>query len=214
MKRRTVVKICGITRAEDARVAVDAGADWLGLILWEGSPRRVAIETAAGIVATHGGITAVAVLVNPTPAEAIEQARMIGAARVQLHRVDPATWPRDFPLPVTFALSVEADGSLRAELPPEDHLLMLDTARTGLVGGTGATFPWEVAARYAAERPLLLAGGLDATNVANALEQVRPYGVDSASRLEAEPGIKDPDAVRRFIAAVREWDEQHGSRTR
>lgn len=213
MTRRTIVKICGITRLEDARTAFEAGADWIGLILWEGSPRRVSADAAAEIVAALTGVTAVAVLVSPTPEQALEQATRIGAHRVQLHRVDPASWPTGFPLPVTFALGVEEDGSLRGALPRERDLLMLDTARPGLVGGTGTTFPWAVAARYAATRPVLLAGGLDAGNVALALEHVRPYGVDSASRLEMEPGLKDPDAVRRFVAAVRTWDANNDAGT-
>lgn len=208
MSRHTIVKVCGITRPEDAEVAAEAGADWLGFILWTGSPRGTTLEMAAHVLRTVGDVVGVAVLVNPTPEEAIEQATAIGASRVQLHQVNAGTWPVDFPLPVTFAMGVEPDGTLQGTVPRESDLLMLDTARVGLVGGTGATFPWSIAARHAAQRPLLLAGGLHAGNVVHALEVVRPFGVDSASRLEHEPGTKDPDAVRSFVAAVREWDER------
>jgi phosphoribosylanthranilate isomerase len=208
---RTVVKVCGITRVEDARAAVEAGADWLGFILWPESPRRVAAETAAAIVAALPAMTAVAVLVAPAPEEALALARRIGAGRVQLHRVDPAVWPADFPLPAAFALPVAADGSLAGALPAPRDLLMLDTADEILPGGTGRPFPWRTAETLAARRPVLLAGGLGPENVAEALERVRPFGVDAASRLEREPGIKDHDRVRRFVAAVRAHDARRGA---
>src|SRR5262245_59292687 len=115
--RRTIVKVCGITRAEDARAAVAAGADWLGFILWDGSPRNVAPDRAGAISGPHESAVAVAVMVSPTPDQALRAAALAGADRVQLHRVDPGTWPADFPLPVTFAIPVAKDGSLGAPLP-------------------------------------------------------------------------------------------------
>jgi len=208
---RTVVKVCGITRLEDARVALDAGADWLGFVLWEGSPRQVASETAADIVAALPGLTAVAVMVAPRPDEALAAAHRIGAGRLQLHRVDPLSWPARFPLPVTFAVQVAEDGALASGLPSADHLLLLDTADETLPGGTGRSFPWERAAALAARRRVMLAGGLGPDNVAAALVRVRPYGVDAASRLETAPGIKDHDLVRRFVSAVRDHDAQRGA---
>ncbi|HEY6097336.1 MAG TPA: phosphoribosylanthranilate isomerase, partial [Candidatus Deferrimicrobium sp.] len=131
-----------------------------------------------------------------------------GARRVQLHRVDPAAWPEDFPLPAAIAIPVARDGSLGEALPRPGHLAMLDTANERLAGGTGEIFPWETARIVAATRPVLLAGGLDAERVTGALERVRPFGVDASSRLERAPGIKDPDKVWRFVAAVRAWDER------
>jgi phosphoribosylanthranilate isomerase len=208
---RTVVKVCGITRLEDARVALDAGADWLGFVLWEGSPRQVPSMTAADIVAALAGTTAVAVMVAPHPDEALAAARRIGAGRLQLHRVDPMTWPAHFPLPVTFAVQVAEDGGLTSELPSHDHLLMLDTADETRPGGTGRSFPWERAAALAARRPVMLAGGLGPDNVSAALARVQPYGVDAASRLETAPGIKDHDLVRRFVGAVRTHDARRGA---
>jgi len=208
---RTIIKVCGITRLEDARAALDAGADWLGFVLWEGSPRQIASDAAADIIAALPGVTAVAVMVAPRPDEALATARRIGAGRLQLHRVHPTTWPARFSLPVAFAVQVAEDGGLASELPATDHLLLLDTADDTLPGGTGRSFPWERAADLAARRPIMLAGGLGPDNVSEALDRVRPYGVDAASRLETAPGIKDHDRVRRFVSAVRTHDVQRGA---
>ncbi|MBI1797942.1 MAG: phosphoribosylanthranilate isomerase [Candidatus Eisenbacteria bacterium] len=204
--RRTIVKVCGLTRVEDARAAADAGADWLGFIVRGESPRRIEPAAAAAIVAALPEAVAVAVMVGVGPDEAMELARAIGARRVQIHRADPADWPREFALPVTFAVPVADDGRLTSRLPAPEHLVMLDRAHETKAGGTGETFPWESAAALAVRRSVILAGGLDDQNVAEALERVRPFGVDAASRLEREPGIKDHERVRRFVAAVRAHD--------
>ncbi len=208
---RTRVKICGITRVEDARVALDAGADWIGFIMKGESPRLLDETRATMLAAALDGAPIVAVMVSPTPDEALALAHRAGAARVQLHRIDPNAWPIDFPLPMTLAISVTPDGSLADPLPPDRFTPLLDTADPELAGGTGRTFPWETARVVAATRPVVLAGGLDAGNVAKAVGFVRPFGVDASSRLESAPGIKDPDRVRSFIAAVRACDERLAS---
>ena len=123
----------------------------------------------------------------------------------------PTTWPERFPLPVTFAVQVAEDGGLSSGLPSSDHLLLLDTADETRPGGTGRSFPWERAAALSVRRPVMLAGGLGPDNVSDALDRVRPYGVDAASRLETAPGIKDPDLVRRFVSAVRIHDARRGA---
>jgi phosphoribosylanthranilate isomerase len=204
--RRTIVKVCGITRLEDARAAVDAGADWLGFIVHGESPRRIDPEAAAAIAASVPEMTTVAVMVGVTPGEALDLARRIGVQRVQLHRVDPGSWPEGFPLPVAFAVSVTGEGRLVGRLPALRDLLMLDHASETMAGGTGETFPWEAAVALAVRRPVMLAGGFDGSNVGDALDRVRPYGVDASSRLESAPGIKDHERVRRFVAAVRAYD--------
>jgi len=205
---RTIVKICGITRVEDARHAVEAGADWIGVVLLGDSPRRIDGARAASIAAAIDGAVIVAVLVSPTPEAALALATQAGAVRVQLHRVDPHHWPADFPLPAALAVPVAPDGSLADPLPPERFTPLLDTSDVTRAGGTGRTFPWETARVVAATRPVLLAGGLGPDNVAAAVEFVRPYGVDASSRLESSLGLKDPDLVRRFVAAVRACDER------
>lgn len=206
---RTIVKVCGLTRADDAAHALACGADWLGFVLKApGSPRAIAPATAGEIVAALGGVTAVAVMVAPTPAEALAHAITMGAARVQLHRVRARDWPSGFPLPCAFGVGVKPDGAFEGEVPSEPHLVLLDTAKAGLDGGTGETFPWNAARTLASDRPVMVAGGLGPHNVARAIRELRPFGVDASSRLELSPGIKDPELVRRFVAAVRECDER------
>lgn len=209
--RRTLIKICGLTSHEDAFMAYEAGADWLGFVLWDESPRGIPVAKAREITAALDGVVRVAVMVSPTPEVAEELASQAGVDRVQLHGVDPMTWPESFPFPICFACTVEDDGSLREALPPAKHLVLLDTADRELFGGTGRTFPWVTARVVAASRDVLLAGGLDAINVAEAIEHVQPFGVDASSRLESSPGRKDPERVRAFIAAVRAGDARLGA---
>jgi len=207
--RRTLVKICGLTRLEDAKWALECGADWLGFIVHADGPRRIEPEHAAEIVVAlrdDPGTTAfqaVAVIRSAGPDEALAVAQRAHAQRVQLHRADAARWPADFPLPCAFAVGVTPEGTLLADEPPARHLLMLDTSVGGHEGGTGRTWPWATARSISARRDVLLAGGLHAENVAEAIHTLRPFGVDAASRLESRPGIKDAEKVRRFVEAVR-----------
>ena len=207
MARRTLVKVCGLTRLADARVAHAAGADWLGVILKHDGVRRIPVGTAREITTALDGSVVVGVMVKPSPQEALDLATRAGARRVQLHGVDPLTWPDDFPLPITFSIPVAEDGSLTMPLPDTRHLVLLDTAQASGAGGTGRSFPWDTARVVAATRDVLLAGGLSADNVADALDASRPFGVDASSRLESAPGVKDENKVRAVVAAVRAWDE-------
>lgn len=204
--QRTIVKVCGLTSVEDAAAALAAGADWLGFVVRAASPRALEAARAGEIVAALGRGVAVAVMVEVGPDEALALARRAGAARVQLHRVDPTRWPEDFPLPCAFASAVDAAGHRTGPLPAERHLVLLDAAHETLAGGTGETFPWPTARALAARRPVMLAGGLDGDNVAEAIAAARPFGVDASSRLECAPGRKDHEQVRRFVAAVRTCD--------
>jgi phosphoribosylanthranilate isomerase len=207
--RRTLVKVCGLTRLEDARWALECGADWLGFIVHADGPRRIEPERAAAMVDELGGSAesarwqAVAVISGAGPDEALAIARRAHAHRAQLHRADATRWPEDFPLPCAFAVGVTPEGVLLAGEPPARHLLMLDTSIAGHEGGTGRTWPWAVARSIAERRDVLLAGGLHAENVAEAIHTLKPFGVDAASRLESRPGIKDPEKVRRYVEAVR-----------
>lgn len=208
--RRTLVKVCGLTRREDAEHAMACGADWLGFVVKGESPRRIEAERAGEIVASLAGrVVGVAVMVAPTPDEALVLARRANAVRVQIHGADAGAWPDDFPLPAAFAVPVGEDGRVLGPLPPEPHLVLMDTSVAGRTGGTGRPFPWSVARDVAATRAVMLAGGLGPDNVAEAVRQARPAGVDASSRLESSPGCKDPERVRRFVAAVREIDERH-----
>ncbi len=204
----TVVKICGLTCLADARAARSAGADWLGFVLKGESPRRIAAELAGEITAALGEVTTVAVLVDPSPDEALKLAATAGADRIQLHRVDASRWPEDFPLPVSIVVPVAEDGSLTEPLPADRYMVLLDTAHPRLAGGTGERFPWETARVVAATRRVLLAGGLDPSNVAEAMRRVHPFGVDASSGLESSPGRKDEHKVRLFVETVRRCDER------
>jgi phosphoribosylanthranilate isomerase len=146
---------------------------------------------------------AVAVMNGAGPDESVALAQRAHVHRVQLHGADAARWPLAFPYPCAFAVGVTPEGVLLADEPPAQHLLMLDTSLGGHEGGTGRTWPWPIARSIAARRDLLLAGGLHAENVAEAIQALKPFGVDAASRLEARPGVKDPEKVRRYIEAVR-----------
>lgn len=201
--RRTIVKVCGLTRREDASWALACGADWLGFIVHGESPRRIEPEEAGRIVAAIGGGLPVAVMVGVTPEQALDLATRAGAARVQLHRVDPATWPADFPLACTFAMGVTPEGRIVGEEPASKHLLLLDTSFGAQAGGTGRTWPWAVARGITGRREVMLAGGLHGDNVGEAIRTLQPFGVDASSSLESSPGLKDPDRVRRYVAAVR-----------
>ncbi len=206
---RIVVKVCGLTRAEDVRVAVAAGADWLGFIVRGVSPRAVDPGRAAECLAEFPAATGVAVMVGVGPDEALGLAERAGVKRVQLHRVDPAAWPADFPLEAAFVVPVGADGRLAGAPPAAQHLLMLDTADAVRAGGSGRVFPWRAARTLCTARRVMLAGGLHADNVADALDAVRAFGVDASSRLESAPGVKDAERVRRYVAAVRNWERTH-----
>jgi phosphoribosylanthranilate isomerase len=201
--RRTVVKVCGLTRREDAAWALACGADWLGFIVHAESPRWIEPEQAARIVDAVGGGVAVAVMHGVTPERALEMARRAHAHRVQLHGVSARDWPADFPLPCAFVVGVTPEGALVGEEPPERHLLLLDTSIKGRTGGTGQVWPWALARPITARRDVMLAGGLSGDNVAEAIRALHPFGVDAASSLESSPGCKDPERVRRFVAAAR-----------
>jgi phosphoribosylanthranilate isomerase len=206
----TVVKVCGLTRLEDARDALAAGADWLGFIVAAGGPREIGAERMAAIVESVPGAVGVAVMARVDPATALALGRRAGARRLQLHQVDPSDWPADFPIPCAFVASVDGDGRLHGTLASPPHLIQLDTADPTRTGGTGRTFPWEHARRLVGGRPFVLAGGLGPDNVASAIRIASPFGVDAASRLEISPGIKDPARVRAFVAAVRAADSGAG----
>ena len=207
-RRRTIVKVCGLTRADDAAWALECGADWLGFIVAAGGPREIGAAGMAAIMAGLPGAVGVAVVADATPEQALDLARKSGASRLQLHRTDPAGWPADFPLPCAFVTGIDASGAVHGAIAPPPHLVHLDTASGTVTGGTGRTFPWKRAREICPGRPFMLAGGLDGDNVASAIATASPFGVDAASRLEGAPGSKDRDKVRRFVAAVRECDER------
>jgi phosphoribosylanthranilate isomerase len=217
----TFCKICGITNVEDACVAVDAGADLVGLILTPKSPRYVTTSTAASIVravrTTYGRRTPrfVGVLVDEPEAQIPALMDAIGLDLAQLHGSEPPEWvrrlaPRAFKAirPSTLEQARAGLDTYRGTVPDDPRLpqLLVDAYHPEKLGGTGHTADPGLA-RWLAERVrLLLAGGLTAESVAGAVEQIRPWGVDVSSGVELRPGVKDPTKVRAFVQAVRDAD--------
>lgn len=195
----TLVKVCGITNAADARAAVDAGAGALGFNFYPKSPRFLSASDAAAITAkVPAGVLKVGVFVNESPARVAEIVREAGLDVAQLHGDEGADGvPAG--LRVWKAFRVDARFGLEQleTFPAEAYLL--DTP-TEMYGGSGHTFDW-TRARGGTGR-ILLAGGLDEGNVREAIAVARPWGVDACSRLESAPGKKDHGRMARFIAAA------------
>ena len=202
------VKICGVTRVEDARQAWAAGADALGLNFYPRSPRYVTAEVAAVLARTRPALgSVVGVFVNEAPDTIRTLVRECGLTAVQLHGDEPPEACSGYGVPVIKALRVRGPEDVeraRAYVGVGDvAALLLDGAAPGS-GGGGVGFDWSLVARLAeAGVPVLVAGGLHPGNVQEAVRATRPYGVDVASGVEASPGIKDADAVRAFVRAVR-----------
>jgi phosphoribosylanthranilate isomerase len=199
------VKICGITRLEDALAAVRLGADALGFNFWPGSKRYLPPAAARPIVrALPPFVTAVGVFVDPSREEALAAAEASGVQLLQLHGDEPPALCAMLPLPVLKGLRVGGPEALEAlDRYPGVAGFLLDAASPGY-GGSGQVFDWSLAARAAARATVVLAGGLTPANVAAAVRAVRPWAVDVASGVESAPGVKDHDLMSRFVRAAKE----------
>ena len=198
----TSIKICGITNVEDARVAVEAGADALGFVFYPPSPRYVAPEQAKRIIRTLPPFIATVGLFVDAPSEEINGiAAECGLDRVQLHGRETPEFCKTVTRRVIKAFRMKNAESL-ADLPRyRVSAYLLDAYVEGaLPGGTGASFAWELALQAKPYGPVILAGGLTPENVADAILRVRPYGVDVSTGVECAPGLKDHQKVRAFIA--------------
>ena len=203
----TRVKVCGITRPEDARAAAAAGASAIGMIFWPGSPRAVTASTAREIVAgLPVGVPAIGVFVNQPEEEinaAIQEAGLFG---VQLHGDEPLEIIPRIRRPVIRAMTIEQASAM--DEVPAGVTVLLDAADPRRRGGTGITIDWTAAAALARKRPIVLAGGLTPENVGEAIAIVKPYAVDVSSGVESAPGIKDHARIAAFLDAVRRADQQ------
>jgi len=204
---RTRIKICGITRLEDALACVEAGVDAVGFNFWPGSKRHVAVARAAEIAAALSpGVLRVGVFVRAVPLEVRDTVAAVGLGAVQLHGDEE---PADYVgagVPLWQVLRVES--SLPGSVSPRAAEVMLDAKVEGF-GGSGRSFDWSLARgarRYGL--PFWVAGGLTPANVGEAVRQAGPAGVDVASGVEARAGVKDPALVRAFVAAVRRAEER------
>jgi phosphoribosylanthranilate isomerase len=198
------VKICGITRLDDALAAVRLGADALGFNFWPRSKRYLPPGEARAIVRRLPSfVTAVGVFVDPTREEVLRAADQSGIAVAQLHGDEPPELCASLPLPVLKAIRVTGAHALSALASYEVQGFLLDSPTVGY-GGSGQTFDWELAAEVARELPIVLAGGLGPENVAEAVRIVHPWAVDVASGVERAPGVKDPERMRLFIDRAKE----------
>ena len=192
------VKICGITRREDAEASVAEGASALGFIFWPGSPRFIDPSLAKEIVAAlPPSVAAVGVFVNQPVSHVNSVASLAGLSLVQLHGDEDEGVVAGMTLPVIKAVSAR-DGGFPDGRWPDRVMLLIDADDPIRRGGTGLTANWLAAAALASRRRVLLAGGLRPDNVAEAIRRVRPFGVDVSSGVEQSPGIKD----RRLLAAL------------
>jgi phosphoribosylanthranilate isomerase len=198
-----LVKICGITRPEDAQQAVAAGADLIGLNFWRGSKRFVRDDQAREIVAAiPAGVLRVGVFVNAHPLVVSETVDELKLDRVQLHGDEiPASWTWLPPEQTIRAIRVRDEASLKDALSWQASLFLYDAYAEGY-GGSGKRAPWQIVAA-GARRPFLIAGGLNSANVAEAIATIRPDGVDVSSGVESARGIKDTRKLRAFIKQAR-----------
>jgi phosphoribosylanthranilate isomerase len=219
----TWIKICGITNLEDALVAVDAGADAVGFVFYEKSPRKISVEAAREIVEKlPEGVEKVGVFVNEYEDSICATADEAGLTAVQMHGDDEDPHVADLLVGRRPSLKVLAAISMRHPSPvgwasvwnPDVvRAFLVDSGTQSKLGGTGEVFDWKASVGTLDEivrfGPVVLAGGLTAANVGGAIGITRPWGVDVASGVEARPGKKDPVKVRAFVKAVRDAERLH-----
>jgi phosphoribosylanthranilate isomerase len=220
----TWVKICGMTNLEDALIAVDAGADAVGFVFYEKSPRCVTVETAREICAKlPASVEKVGVFVNQQEDTLLSVAETAGLTAVQMHgdREDPRAADlvvkRKPQIKVLTAISMHhpnPEGWAMMWRPGSVNAFLVDSGNASDHGGTGKVFDWAASVpaldRIKRLGHIVAAGGLTSANVGKAIEILKPWGVDVVSGVEARPGKKDPEKVRAFVRAVREMDRKAG----
>lgn len=201
---RTRVKICGITRVEDALAAVQQGCDAIGLVFYEQSSRYVEAHRAAEIVAALPPfVSSVGLFVDASVAVVKSVLAEVRLDILQFHGDEPPSFCGQFGVPYLKAVRVRPGTNLvqYAADYASAKALLLDAFAEGIPGGTGQTFDWGLIPS-GLSRPVILAGGLNASNVAEAIHRVRPYGVDVSGGVEQEKGIKDADKIAAFMRGV------------
>ena len=200
----TRVKVCGITRVDDALLAVELGAAAIGFVFWPGSPRAIDPARARVIAAALPPLVArIGVFVDQPVDDVRRVADDVELTAVQLHGSESMEYVRAMMQPVIKAVPV-----IRAFTPetvdafPEEITVLLDAHDPIRRGGTGQTIDWSIAASAAARRPVFLSGGLNPANIREAVAQVKPYGVDLSSGVESAAGIKDPVKLRALFGAL------------
>ncbi len=206
------VKICGITRPQDAELAAGLGASALGFVFWPNSPRYVSAETARAIAANvPATVLKVGVFVDQPVEEVARIMDEVGLDVAQLHGHESPDYCRQLMVRlkpdttkarVIKAVGMTDNGSTKIDDFDPDVVLLVDAHDPARFGGTGKTVNWDSAREIAATRRTILAGGLNAANIKLAVRSVRPYGVDVSSGVESAPGVKDPNRLRTFFEAL------------
>jgi phosphoribosylanthranilate isomerase len=205
---RTRVKICGITRQSDALAAIAAGADAIGLVFYAGSKRAVDIDSAKDILAGLPPMVTVTALFVDAVADEVEQVcRELPINLLQFHGKETCDYCGGFGLPYMKALRVSDGVGLTESIAEyaDASAILLDTFHPTIAGGTGERFDWSLMP-VGLSASLVLAGGLDASNVGAAVKQVRPYSVDVSGGVEERAGIKSAELMQKFVQAVRSAD--------
>jgi phosphoribosylanthranilate isomerase len=209
--QRTRIKICGITRPEDAKAVVDAGADAIGLVFYPPSPRAVSIQQAQEVVAdVPAFVTVTALFVNPSVEEVQSVLDGVRIDLIQFHGDEDDDFCRQFGHPYIKALRVRQASDVVALCLrfPSALAVLLDSYKPGVPGGTGETFDWSLVPATP-PKPIILAGGLDPENVNHAIDVVHPYAVDVSGGVEAAKGIKDHGKITKFVNEVYRVDQQN-----
>lgn len=204
------VKICGITNVPDAEMVAAAGADAVGFMFWDRSPRFIVLDAGAAMDrALPPHVLRVGVFVDAAPDLVVAAIARCRLDLLQFHGDEPPEYCRQFGLMCLKAFRVR-DASALARLPAyQTEAWLLDAWSPALPGGTGETFNWDLAVEAGKlGRPIFLAGGLTPANVGDAICKVRPFGVDVSSGVESAPGKKDADKVRAFITNARAAGDQ------
>lgn len=203
-QRRTRVKICGITNLQDAQSAVAAGADAIGLVFYDQSPRYVGLDVAQAIARSVGPFVSVVALFVNADAQTIRQVLAnVPVHVIQFHGDETDEFCRQFDRPFIKAVRMapEVDLATVYQSYPNAVGFLLDAYQKGVPGGTGKQFEWH-RFPFNPEKPTVLAGGLVPDNVAEAVEQTKPYAVDVSGGVEAEPGVKSRDKMIAFVRAA------------
>ena len=210
---RTRVKICGITRAEDAVAAVACGVDAVGLVFYPPSPRHVSIQQARLIIEKIPSfVNVVAVLVDPEKDYIENIINTLPITLLQFHGGESVEFCQQFRLPYLKAMQVTVDIDIEAQCRHYDSAtaVLLDTCKAGLPGGSGETFNWQLIPDKM-PTPWVLAGGLNLDNMARAITELHPYAVDISSGVESSKGIKDKLLIRQLMQLIRDIDHQNNT---
>ncbi|HUA44108.1 MAG TPA: phosphoribosylanthranilate isomerase [Solirubrobacteraceae bacterium] len=204
----TEIKFCGLTNLDDAERAVATGAWAIGLVFWPNSPRRCELDDAVEIAgAVRRRVEVAGVFVNATLDRVTATAEAVGLTMLQLHGDEGPAYcseaARRTGCKVIKAVRVRSGADVRALAAFHTDYHLLDSYTAGVPGGTGETFAWEIARSRRSRVPVILSGGLNPDNVADAIAAVRPFAVDVASGVERAPGVKDHEKLEAFAAAVR-----------